>query len=299
MKTMVKFKLLIFAVLAGSFFYLAWQTKNILEEEVFEHVHHIALIAHNYQSILIDETETTLKQLADEPTELAQDQSSCQKFLTKFTYNPLRNRYLNAGLVNTDGIITCSLLPMEPDLDVSHRRYFQQAISTNDFAIGEYQIGLITKKPSLNFGYPIRNQANEVTGVVFVAMGLDWFEEFFTSLALDQNLRMKVMDRSGTILASVNQEAESPGTQGLNSRLLAAVLNGEPNPVLIADENNSLRAYGFQPRGDENGLPETFIIISKPLGPIYNHISLLFAAASLASIIAGLVIWKIVKPRKN
>ena len=110
---------------------------------------------------------------------------------------------------------------------------------------------------------------------------------------------MKVMDRSGTILASINQEAEVAGSQGLNSPLLAAVLSGAPNPVVIADENGSPRAYGFQPQGDNTGLPNTFIIISKPLGAIYNHISILFAAAFLASIIAGLMVYKLTWSKKT
>jgi hypothetical protein len=296
---MLKFKLLIFALLAGAFFYLAASTQNILRKEAFDHVYHMAVIANNHQAVLIDETKNTIAGLASQLDNSYFNQAGCSKFLANYQQSLVQNKYLNVGLVDLKGNITCSLLPMDSEIDVNHRPYFNRAIENNDFSIGEYQIGLITKKPSLNFGYPIHDQNKQIVGVVFLAMGLDWFTEFFAPMALEHNVRMKVMDINGTILASVNQETETPGTQGLNSRLLGAVLGGSPNPIVINDENGSPRAYSYQPPSGEAGLPSTFIIVSRPLGEIYDHIKVLFAGAFLASIAAGLMVWRVVLPKKT
>ena len=42
---------------------------------------------------------------------------------------------------------------------VGDRVYFRRALETRDFAIGEYQIGRITGKATLNFGYPVLERA--------------------------------------------------------------------------------------------------------------------------------------------
>ena len=45
---------------------------------------------------------------------------------------------------------------------VGDRVYFRRALETRDFAIGEYQIGRITGKATLNFGYPVLDDAGHV-----------------------------------------------------------------------------------------------------------------------------------------
>ena len=49
----------------------------------------------------------------------------------------------------------CSALPMTGQVYAGDRVYFQRAVETRDFAIGEYQIGRITGKAAVNFGYPV------------------------------------------------------------------------------------------------------------------------------------------------
>ena len=58
----------------------------------------------------------------------------------------------------------CSGLPVDGELFGD--RAFQQAVSTKDFAVGEYQIGRVTDKPALNCGYPIVDAGGTVVGVV-------------------------------------------------------------------------------------------------------------------------------------
>ncbi|RPH56661.1 MAG: hybrid sensor histidine kinase/response regulator, partial [Acidobacteria bacterium] len=66
--------------------------------------------------------------------------------------------YANLGVIDADGNIFCSAVPTE-EVYLGDRVYFRRAIETRDFAIGEYQVGRITRKASVNFGYPVLNDA--------------------------------------------------------------------------------------------------------------------------------------------
>jgi hypothetical protein len=57
-------------------------------------------------------------------------------------------------------------------VNIADRSYFKLAVERKTFAIGDYQIGRVTDKASLNLGYPIRENDHSITGVVFAALDL-------------------------------------------------------------------------------------------------------------------------------
>ena len=59
-------------------------------------------------------------------------------------------------------------------MNIADRTYFVGAIVARDFAIGEFQIGRITGRPTLNFGYPVFDDDGRTKAVVFAAMDLSW-----------------------------------------------------------------------------------------------------------------------------
>ena len=48
------------------------------------------------------------------------------------------------------------------------RRFFQKAIFTRQFSVGNFEIGRVTHEPSINFGYPVLSETGEVRAVIFV-----------------------------------------------------------------------------------------------------------------------------------
>ncbi|RYD62784.1 MAG: hypothetical protein EOP83_13710, partial [Verrucomicrobiaceae bacterium] len=78
--------------------------------------------------------------------------------------------YLNFGVIERDGNPFASALPLPPGLNLSDRGYFQRAIQTKGFAMGEYQMGRISGKASVNFSYPVTDEAGRITRVVFAAL---------------------------------------------------------------------------------------------------------------------------------
>lgn len=109
--------------------------------------------------------------------------------------------FINLGVIDARGRATCSALPMDEQVLLADRSYFRRALARGGFAAGEYQIGRITGRPSVNFGVPIRGADGDVLGVAYVALGLDWFTKLAASLQLPAGSAVTVLDRNSVVLS--------------------------------------------------------------------------------------------------
>ncbi len=114
-----------------------------------------------------------LETLAEIPD--AQSGGPCSKMLANILrYNP---DYANVGVALGNGDVVCSALPLPGAVNVADRIYFQRAIATREFSIGDYQIGRIAAKRGIHFSYPLFNADKQLWGVLFVLLDLDPMNE--------------------------------------------------------------------------------------------------------------------------
>ena len=89
-------------------------------------------------------------------------------------------------------------------VNVADRAYFLSAMETRGFAIGEFQIGRITEKATISFGYPILDADGRVQAVVAAAMDLAWLNQLMADAELPEGALLLVIDRNGTILVRLS-----------------------------------------------------------------------------------------------
>ena len=154
----------------------------------------------------IESTQQLLTILARLP-EVRSGDESCDTLLADLlTQFP---RYLNIGVIAADGMLSCSGLPVDGEL-FGDRAYFQQAVSTKDFAVGEYQIGRVTDKPALNCGYPIVDAGGTVVGVVYAAIDLNSLVQFAAQAKLPRGSVLTVATgRAGSWCVCPNRPTSS------------------------------------------------------------------------------------------
>ena len=109
--------------------------------------------------------------------------------------------FLNIGAAYPNGNIFASAVPMPRPINIADRSYFQLALETRRFAIGDYQIGRIVGKPVINFGYPVLDDASKVKAIVYVAMDLTWLNNLSASANLPPGSSITVVNHNGMILA--------------------------------------------------------------------------------------------------
>ena len=102
--------------------------------------------------------------------------------------------YVNIGAINLDGSVFASAIPLTSEINLADRPYFQEATNRLDFSVGSYQVGRITKKTSVNLSYPIFSRSNQINGVVFAALDLNWLKNMVTNTHLPTNVSITVTD---------------------------------------------------------------------------------------------------------
>ena len=110
-------------------------------------------------------------------------------------------RYSNFGVVNTNGEVSCSGLPLTRSVNLADQTWFQQLMETRKFVVGEHVIGRISGKPSITFAFPIFSERGQAQGAVFASLDLDWLAQMSGKFQLPAGTTLALADRKGTILA--------------------------------------------------------------------------------------------------
>lgn len=194
--------------------------------------------------------------------------------------------YRLVGLALADGTVFCRSLPIRTKVNITDRGYFQRAVLTRSFGIGDYQIGRATLKPSINFGQAVLDDKGEVRAVVFAALDLDWLNELLSEHHLPPQSSMEVIDNDGTILARHPNPEAWLGKTPADSDLIGTILKHRTGGTIeLRGLDKVRRVYAYAPLHDS------------PAGTAYIAVGLstdvAFAAANsnfIRSIVSLLVV---------
>jgi PAS domain S-box-containing protein len=165
-------------------------------------------------------------------------------------------RFLNFGVVGTDGVARCSVKPMPAGeaADLAQRRSIQRALEHLDIGVGEFQQGIVSELPSLNFAYPLYAPDGALKGAVFAALDLRELAELEQEVQarLPPESRLTKMDASGVVLSR---------------RPDGAALVGRPTPELPQFQRYLHAGEGVWRGHSPEGQP-TLYALSRVPGPL-------------------------------
>lgn len=227
----------------------------------------VAHLASFTEAQLIEGTRHLLVVLASLPEVRAGDPAACSAlFADLLKQYP---RYANFLVISPDGNAFCSALPASGSVYVGDRTYFQRAVQTRDFAIGEYQIGRITGRATVNFGYPVGEAAGPVQGVVVAALDLAWLNRLAAEVQLPPQATLTVVDRSGTILVRHPDQGRWSGKSAAAAPIFGAFLAGESADTAEGpDLDGVTRLFAFSRLGGGARGADVFAGIGFPREPL-------------------------------
>lgn len=199
-------RLLLLVVLAAApavalALYTGWTGRQRQEAGWRQEALRIVELTTREEDELIGGTRQLLRAMA-EPAEMSswQWRITSRKFLGRLLQDDAR--YANLGVIKTNGDLLVSALPFTEPVNLADRPYFQRALYTHALSIGDYQVGRISGKPTINFGYPVLDHADQVQAVVFAALDLDWLNrsQYALMLHLPEGTTWTKIDLNGTIL---------------------------------------------------------------------------------------------------
>lgn len=120
-------------------------------------------------------------------------------------------RFEAFAATRADGSVFCITTPTTANGTLAGRDYFEDAMRTGRFAVGEYVIGKYTHRPVLTFALPYEDMAGRRAGVVAASLGLDWLADQLKGTQWNEHRTLLVADRNGTVLVREPQAAAQVG----------------------------------------------------------------------------------------
>ena len=105
------------------------------------------------------------------------------------------------SIVGDDGKIKCSTVPTAVGVDMSDRPQVRTALETRDFAVSNYAVGRLTRRPIFAAAYPTQAIDASVQAVVTTSIDLHWVNTLIASLERRQGSSVLLIDSMGTVIA--------------------------------------------------------------------------------------------------
>ena len=241
------------------------------------------------------ETEEILARLAEVPG-VAKGGGECSSYLS----NLLKNypRYINIGVARPDGEMACSAVPFERPLNIADRRFFRSALENRAFSIGQYQVGRITGKPSINFGYPVLDRNGKVSGVIFAAEDLSYVTEFEFNVTaqMPEDSTYVRLDSNGSVL-SIYPTSQLFGGRNLLEKSFFEKISKEKKGTFTAPGTDGLeRMYLFSTVwGSSLSGEESYVLLGIPVKSLFaeaeRSLTRDLAILAMVTAITILVMW--------
>jgi signal transduction histidine kinase len=242
--------------------FTASESRRRAMEETQDSALRLTELAASNQRQLIDGARDILITLAQIPAIQSQDRAACLFFLSNvLMQHPL---YANFGAADGAGNVFCMTLPQRLPLSIAKQDYFQQSMTSRDFAISQYQISPTNSQAIITLAYPVLNSAGEPQGIVFANLDLRWLGSFFMNASpLPEGSTLRVIDPHGVILASYPDGEIEIGQTMPEASISSLVINEKAGLTQGNDSNSMGRLYAYTPLqagADSN----VYIIISIP-----------------------------------
>lgn len=104
-------------------------------------------------------------------------------------------------IVGEDGKIKCSTVANVVGVDLSDRPQVRAALETRDFAVSNYALGRLTRRPIFAAAYPTQAIDPSVQAVVTTSIDLHWVNALIASLERRSGSTVLLIDSVGTVIA--------------------------------------------------------------------------------------------------
>jgi diguanylate cyclase (GGDEF)-like protein/PAS domain S-box-containing protein len=178
--------------------YGAWKERQQAVRIAEDNLQQLTQLAASSEARSIEGARQLLSVLSVSP-ELQAKNRACSQFLR--TILRRNEGYINFGLIQLDGNVTCSALPLRSNLNMADRTYFRQTLAERRFVAGDYAYGNATRKHSINLTYPVLDGDGRAIAAIFATLDLSVLDRFVSDIALPAGAVLVTTDSKGTIIA--------------------------------------------------------------------------------------------------
>jgi PAS domain S-box-containing protein len=220
----------------------------------------VQLVSANHVA-LVEGAHQLLVALAQVPQVQGGDPAACNALLDGLLEEyPV---YANLGVAGPQGDMVCSAVPFEGPISAADRLWFQRALQTRDFSVGEYQVSRATGQATLNFAYPIPDEDGAVQAVVVAALDLAWLNQLTARTELPPGATLTLFDGKGVVLARYPDPEGWVGRSAAGQPMVQeALARRQAGVAQLPGLNGTASLFGFAPLDYPPG--EIYISIGIP-----------------------------------
>ena len=195
----------------------------------------------------------------------------------------------NIGLILPDGFAVASAVPIKEKVYLGDRSWFQRVQQKRVFTAGEYQIGRISGKATVNFTLPLPDQKT-APAAVFVALSLEKLQRCISAIKIPRGAVIFCTDRNGIELARNPASIPFEGIQARSWRLYQTLKGEQADFLETAGLDGVERLIRIQPVADSDGGLFVGVGLSKELemAAIWETFLLQILALTCVTLLAGL-----------
>lgn len=275
--------------------YRAWDERAHAIMDARKDLQSIAMLAAQQEAQIIEGAKQTMVAISLLTTATRNDTARCNDYLAALL-SKSAGLYHSIGIYGADRVLQCNAIPWQGRLYSPDRLYIRLALETGKFAIGEYQIGRVTKQQGINLGYPITDAAGKITGVAFIGLSLKSLNKVTATVPLPERGALTVIDRDGIVLARYPPAAEEVGSKFPSPQVLQAVLAARVGQIEAKGDDGIDRLVAFHAVADnpDGGIPIR-VIVSVPVSVVVagaNHAMLRdLAGILIATLLLLILAW--------
>jgi diguanylate cyclase (GGDEF)-like protein len=195
---------------------------------------------------------------------------------------------VDAGIAGADGEVACSAAsPAGGRRNVADRPWFDRAVRTRAFAVGDHEVDGGTGRARLVAALPIPYPGGGTRAVVFASTDLSWLVRFASAAAMPPGWAIALVDEGGTILARYPDPWRWVGARLPESSVVSAGLAEQGGGTAeITGTDGIVRLFGFAPLGGPAAGRRAYASVAVPRDAAFVHAD---AVLSRSLVLLGLV----------
>lgn len=221
------------------------ELKRSREAEVRQDAMRLAKFATGELDRIIENGHALAVALANLPAVRNHDTAACSDYAALLTKD--FPQYVAMGAIELNGHVFCSSRPIPTGATAADRWFFNEAIRSGKFVIGDYLIGRLVKKPILPLALPFSGPDGHIGGAVYISLDIDWLARYFQAdRQINKDATLAIADRNGVILVRLPDNAKYVGTK-FAEIYRPLIFAKEPGTAEIVGVDGIHRILGYVP----------------------------------------------------
>jgi len=216
------------------------------------------------------------------------DQTTQQRLLEALTRH--NDAYETVALTDVDGNVGASVSPYDIPIaqDVSELGVFRRALATQSDFIGPVEVDSTTKLPIVTVGVPVRNEQDQVAGVLLARINLKFLWFVVSRVAVGETGYVYIADTRNVVIAEKGSRPETFQLQPIAQPPFSITSTA----ALVSPSEPYTGLHGTEVIGSASRIASTnwTVVVELPTteayGPVRQSLQVLLAALALAALVA-------------